>query len=252
MREIIKTAIENHQNLIVEGCYVPADWRKDFNTLYINEIQFICLAFSDAYIDANYDKITAHASDIESRLDDSDCTIDSLKKDNNEVIKKFTACGEEVTIIDSDYEKSIMTLMKKIMHQNSENQIERLLEKPFWVIDFLPEQVSAERSKQYFAVEDFCCKGQYINQLYQRFAYLIIKLSCYFDIDGNPSPKEIADSINNCISNGYINFLFPDNDTLITLNGGDLYMTVYNPNGRFWQMVQSLAAAEGLFVRKND
>ena len=31
------------------------------------------------------------------------------------------------------------------MHQNSENQIERLLEKPFWVIDFLPEQVSAER-----------------------------------------------------------------------------------------------------------
>ena len=27
LREIIKTAIENHQNLIVEGCYVPADWR---------------------------------------------------------------------------------------------------------------------------------------------------------------------------------------------------------------------------------
>ena len=251
VREIIKTAIENHQNLIVEGCYVPANWRKDFNTLYINEIQFICLAFSDAYIDAYYAKITAHASDIESRLDDSDCTIDSLKKDNNEVIKKFTACGEEVTIIDDDYEKTIMIVMKKIMSQNSENQIERLLEKPFWVIDFLPEQVSAERSKQYFAVEDFCCNSQYINQLYQRFAYLIIKLSCYFDIDGNPSPKEIANSINNCISNGYINFLFPDNDTLITLNGGDLYMTVYNPNGRFLEMVQSLATAEGLFVRKN-
>ena len=252
VREIIKTAIENHQNLIVEGCYVPADWRQDVNTLYINEIQFICLAFSDSYIDANYDKITAHASDIESRLDDSDCTIDSLKKDNNDVIKKITACGEKVTIIDDDYEKSIMTVMKKIMHQNSENQIERLLEKPFWVVDFLPERVSAERSKQYFAVEDFCCNGQYINQLYQHFAYLIIKLSCYFDIFGNPSPNEIFDSINNCLSNGYVNFLFANEDALITLNGGDLYMTVYNPNGRFLEMVQSLAVAEGLFVREGE
>ena len=145
-----------------------------------------------------------------------------------------------------------MNMEQTIMNQNSENQIERLLEKPFWVVDFLPERVSAERSKQYFAVEDFCCNGQYINQLYQNFAYLIIKLSCYFDIFGNPSPNEIFDSINNCLSNGYVNFLFPDNDTLITLNSGDLYMTVYNPNGRFLEMVRSLAVAEGLFVREGE
>lgn len=145
-----------------------------------------------------------------------------------------------------------MNMEKTIMNQNSENQIERLLEKPFWVVDFLPERVSAERSKQYFAVEDFCSKGQYINQLYQHFAYLVIKLSCYFDIYGNPSPKEIFDSINNCLSNGYVNFLFANEDALITLNSGDLYMTVYNPNGRFLEMVQSLAVAEGLFVRKGE
>lgn len=30
VREIIKTAVENRQNLIVEGCYIPANWRKDF------------------------------------------------------------------------------------------------------------------------------------------------------------------------------------------------------------------------------
>lgn len=144
---------------------------------------------------------------------------------------------------------AIINLVKK-MNQDAEKQIERLLEKPFWVVDFLPERISAERSKQYFAVEDFCCNGQYINQLYQHFAYLIIKLSCYFDIFGNPSPNEIFDSINNCLSKGYANFLFPDDDTLITLNSGDLYMTVYNPNGRFLEMVRSLATAEGLFVRR--
>lgn len=252
VREIIKTAIENKQNLIVEGCYVPANWRNDFNELYLNEIQFVCLAFSEKYIDANYDKIIAHASDIESRLDDRDCTIDSLKKDNNEVINKFSACGEVVTIIDDDYENTIMNLVKMTVNQNSENQIECLLEKPFWVVDFLPERVSAERAKQYFAVEDFCCNGQYINQLYQRFAYLVIKLSCYFDIYGNPSPNEMYDSINSCQSKGYVNFLFHNDDTLITLNGDDLYMTVYNPDGRFMELLRSLATAEGLFVRKND
>ena len=26
VREMIKTAVENHQNLIVEGCYVPFAW----------------------------------------------------------------------------------------------------------------------------------------------------------------------------------------------------------------------------------
>ena len=46
VREMIKTAIENHQNLIVEGC-----WRQDFSEQYLQSIQFICLAMTDAYID---------------------------------------------------------------------------------------------------------------------------------------------------------------------------------------------------------
>ena len=29
-REMVKTAIENGQDLIVEGCYIPFDWAKDF------------------------------------------------------------------------------------------------------------------------------------------------------------------------------------------------------------------------------
>lgn len=30
IREIVKTAIENGQNLVVEGCYIPFDWKKGF------------------------------------------------------------------------------------------------------------------------------------------------------------------------------------------------------------------------------
>ena len=71
VREMIKTAIENKQNLIVEGCYIPFDWRKDFEEEYLRDISFICLALTDAYIDQHIDDIRGHASDIECRLEES-------------------------------------------------------------------------------------------------------------------------------------------------------------------------------------
>ncbi|MDE5747538.1 MAG: adenylate kinase, partial [Acetatifactor sp.] len=37
VREMIKTAIENTQNLIVEGCYIPFTWAKDFEQEYLDE-----------------------------------------------------------------------------------------------------------------------------------------------------------------------------------------------------------------------
>lgn len=104
VREMIKTAIENKQNLIVEGCYVPAQWRRDFEAEYLSEIRFVCLALSDGYIDQNFDKIKEHASDIEARLDDSDCTVESVKAGNQEFVKKFRAAGEEVVFVDGEYE----------------------------------------------------------------------------------------------------------------------------------------------------
>ncbi len=82
VREMMKTAVENKQNLIVEGCYVPFDWRKGFSEDYLAHIRFICLAMTDGYIDAQFGKIMAHGSDIESRLDDSYCTADLLKAEN--------------------------------------------------------------------------------------------------------------------------------------------------------------------------
>ncbi len=50
VREIIKTAIENRQNLTVEGCYIPFDWAEDFEEEYRSQIQYRCLVMSEAYI----------------------------------------------------------------------------------------------------------------------------------------------------------------------------------------------------------
>jgi hypothetical protein len=110
IREIVKTAIENRQDLIVEGCYIPFDWRRDFDGRYLSEIRYICLAFSEAYIEAHYDEITAHASDIETRLDDSYCTPGFLKAENRLYIEGCRRTGEAFTLIDGDYAQSIAGL----------------------------------------------------------------------------------------------------------------------------------------------
>ena len=107
VREMIKTAIENRQNLIVEGCYIPFDWRRDFSEDSLQDIRFICLALTDRYIDANFDKIKGHASDIESRLDESYCTSDWIKADNKRYIEGFAKTGEHIELIDSNYEQVI-------------------------------------------------------------------------------------------------------------------------------------------------
>ena len=109
--EIIKTAIENHQNLIVEGCYVPFNWRKAFSGEYLLSIRFICLAMTDGFIDKHFNDIKKHNSDIESRQDDTECTIDSLKADNHGFIEGFQHFGEQVILIDTEYEQKIKELL---------------------------------------------------------------------------------------------------------------------------------------------
>ena len=111
VREMIKTAIENRQQLIVEGCYIPFDWRDDFDEQYLSSIRFICLAMTDNYIETHFDEIKSHSSDIESRLNDDDCTIDSLKEDNRKYVEGFRRVGEKVVLIDGDYEQAIEVLV---------------------------------------------------------------------------------------------------------------------------------------------
>ena len=47
IEEMINTAIENDQNLIIEGCYIPFDWQDSFDKEYLSEIRFICLIMSE-------------------------------------------------------------------------------------------------------------------------------------------------------------------------------------------------------------
>lgn len=107
VKEIIKTAIENGQNLVVEGCYIPFDWEKDFDHFYCGQIRFVCLIFSEDYIQNNYHDIMHYASVIEKRDDDDYCTRELLLNENRENLAKCREYGCQFILIDKKYNVDI-------------------------------------------------------------------------------------------------------------------------------------------------
>ena len=104
VREMIKTAIENKQNLIVEGCYIPFNWQVDFETEYIKNIKCYRLIMSENYIKKNFADIKNFANVIEQRLDDSDCTIESVLQDNVNQLKLAQKYNADYILIDKNYD----------------------------------------------------------------------------------------------------------------------------------------------------
>ncbi len=102
VREMIKTAIENHQNLIVEGCYIPFDWAKDFDDQYAEKIRHYCLVMSEHYIKQHFDKIQKYANVIEQRLDD-DYTMELALEENAKNLRLAKEHQVECILIDERY-----------------------------------------------------------------------------------------------------------------------------------------------------
>ena len=107
VREMIKTAIENRQNLVVEGCYIPFEWAKDFDKEYLGEIRFYCLVMSDQYIEEHFDNTVKFASVIEDRLDDEGWSIEMARRENAQMLKQCIRYGAEYILIDEEYKVDI-------------------------------------------------------------------------------------------------------------------------------------------------
>lgn len=107
VREIIKTAIENKQNLIVEGCYIPFDWEKDFENEYLDNIKFYCLILSENYIRNHFDDIKKYENIIEKRLDDESCTLENVLADNAQILELAKKHNVNYILIDDKYEVHI-------------------------------------------------------------------------------------------------------------------------------------------------
>lgn len=106
VREMVKTAIENKQNLIVEGCYIPFSWQDDFGKEYLDNIKYYCLVMSENYIRNHFNDIKKFASVIEKRLDD-DCSLDGLLQDNLQILNACKKHNMNYVLIDDGYKIDI-------------------------------------------------------------------------------------------------------------------------------------------------
>ena len=102
--EMIKTAIENEQNLIVEGCYIPFDWEKSFEEEYLTQIRYFCLVMSERYIKNHFEDIKKYANVIEHRLDDTWCTVESTIADNAEFLRLARKHNANYILIEDHYQ----------------------------------------------------------------------------------------------------------------------------------------------------
>ena len=107
IKEIIKTNIENKQNIIIEGCYIPFDWKKDFGKEYLKEIKYVCLIMTEEYINSNYNNIQQYSNIIENRICDENINKEELIRENKynlEVSKKY---NNRYILIDDKYEVNL-------------------------------------------------------------------------------------------------------------------------------------------------
>lgn len=107
VREMIKTAIENAQNLIIEGCYIPFDWAKDFEKEYLAHIKYYCLIMSEKYIRNHFADIKKWSGAIEERKEDIHYTIETILADNARFLKLTKKYNNNCVLIDDKYEIDI-------------------------------------------------------------------------------------------------------------------------------------------------
>ena len=107
VREMIKTAIENKQNLIVEGCYIPFDWAKDFEKEYLENIKYYCLVMSEQYIKNHFEDIIKYANVVEQRLDDKDYTMESVFRDNAKMLEQCQKYKVNYILIEDEYKVDV-------------------------------------------------------------------------------------------------------------------------------------------------
>ncbi|MCM1083252.1 MAG: ATP-binding protein [Clostridium sp.] len=107
VKEIIKTNIENGQNIIIEGCYIPFDWRHDFHEEYLKEIQYVCLIMTENYIRNNYREIIKYENIIEKRKEPDSTNLEDLVSENMYNLELCKKHKNKYILIDDKYDVKI-------------------------------------------------------------------------------------------------------------------------------------------------
>lgn len=102
VKEIVKTAIENNQNLIIEGCYIPFDWQNYFDDYYLKHIKYYCIIMTKEYIENNFSVILNYASVIEARGEE-DLSMEYMIAENEKNLTMCKKYGHTYISIEKNY-----------------------------------------------------------------------------------------------------------------------------------------------------
>lgn len=104
VRELCKTVLENRQNLLVEGCYIPFSWRHDFSAAEASEIRAACLVMTESYIRRHFAEVLSHANAIERRKVDAFCPMEEFLAENARNARLCRAHAIPIVEISETYE----------------------------------------------------------------------------------------------------------------------------------------------------
>ena len=137
--------------------------------------------------------------------------------------------------------------------------INRLLEKPCYIIDFLPRQVPKDCGGQFFKVETYLLNNYERYGLRDKYIRILLKLMCYYRVSVHwgkwieqPEPGQVAEIIDKIMDNhsdGF-NMLFPDKDALLHFEWGCMNLSIYNADEEMRELLKQIAWSEGMFFRR--
>ena len=145
---------------------------------------------------------------------------------------------------------------------NRMERIDQLIGMPYYMIDLLPYRVQKKNREQFLAVEEYFRKEKQLKKFCGKIVSILLKLNCCYNFEmsfgsewkKNPKPEKLAKAVEKCIMGrkDYIHIFAGGKDTLLFINGDDLYLSIYNPDKKMQKMLNRLAKAEGLFFRSEE
>ncbi len=136
--------------------------------------------------------------------------------------------------------------------------VERLLEDDYWIIDILPSQIPIEKQAEYRALTDEYFESGKVAQLHRRYADILTMINsrfktamlCMPEDEWTISPDDVAvkDAVIHHTERGCVDLLLPEEETLISLQAEDLYITVYHPTEEILSLLRQVVSESGFYI----
>ena len=136
--------------------------------------------------------------------------------------------------------------------------VERLLEDDYWIIDILPSQIPIEKQAEYRALTDEYFESGKVAQLHRRYADILTMINsrfktamlCMPEDEWTISPDDVAvkDAVIHHTERGCVDLLLPEEETLISLQAEDLYITVYHPTEKLLSLLRQAVSESGFYI----